>query len=182
MKVRNFKTRLSCLLAIMIVFSMNTIAFASENETPSKQFGDVLYVDDGITVFYGNPHENEEAAKAVESQSARSLQHNQVWIDANTSADRTISIPASSSSPITYYTIRQETTAPLESSHVYVFRPDGSTGFVWQMNNTTHEIKDRVVGTKVLPNKAYAWTSGSLKLRWKVETGNSGARMNLWVW
>lgn len=182
MKVRNFKKRISLLLAVIIAFSMVNIAFAAEDEISSKQFGDILYSDNGITVFYGNPHENEEAAKAVETQAVRSLQYDQIWIDANTSADETISIPASSSNSITYYTIRQETTSALQSSHVFVFRPDGSTGFIWEMSNNTQEIADRVVGTTTLPNNTYTWTSGSLKLRWKVETGNSGARMNLWAW
>lgn len=79
---------------------------------------------------------------------------------------------------MTYYTIGQVTTSPLERSYVYVYRPDGSVGFIWQMDSETQEICGRKIGTTVLPNSAYTWTSGSLKLTWDVETGASGARMN----
>lgn len=186
MRVRKFKVQISLLLSVIMIFSMNAVAFASEahmsTKTSSKQFGDILYSDDGVTVFYGNPNENKVTAKTIEEQVIRGLQYDQVWINAHRSEDVMISIEASSSDPITYYTIRQETTSPLQSSYVYVIRPDGSTGFVWEMDSTTQEIKDRVVGIRENSNKAYTWTSGWLDLRWKVETGDSGARMNLWVW
>lgn len=186
MKHTKFSVRLSSLLlAIIIIFASSSMVFASEvdsTKTSLKQFGEILYVDNGVTVFYGNPYENELSAKAIEAKVTRSLRHDQVWVDAYHSSNEFINIPASSSNPITYYTIRQETSSPLHSSNVYVFRPDGTTGFIWEMSNTTQEIADRRVGTKVEPNRAYAWTYGTLTLRWQVETGASGARMNLWVW
>lgn len=182
MKNRNFKFRFVALFsAAMMLFASSSVAFASEADA-QHEFGDVLYSDNGITVFYGNPYENEEAAEAAEAKATRSLKYTQQWVDANTSSDKRIIISASSSNPLTYYTIKQETTSPLRRSYVYVYRPDGSVGFIWQMNSGNQEIKDRVIGTRVLPNKAYAWTSGYLQLRWDVETGSSGARMNLWAW
>lgn len=105
-----------------------------------------------------------------------------LWVDSYSSADKTISISASSSYSLTYYTIGQVTTSPLQSSHVYVYRPDGTVGFIWEMDKETQEIGGRVIGTSVLPNKPYEWTYGTLDLRWKVETGASGARMNFWAW
>lgn len=50
------------------------------------------------------------------------------------------------------------------------------------MNSGTQEIGGRKIGTTVLPSSAYKWTSGTLKLRWDVETGASGARMNFLAW
>lgn len=186
MKHKKFGIRLSSLLlTVFIIFSSISVVFAveiDETEKALKHFGKILSVNNGVTVFYGNPYENEAEAKAIEAKAARSLQYDQVWVDAYHSSNEFINIPASSSNPITYYTIRQETTSPLHSSNVYVSRPDGTTGFIWEMSNTTQEIADRRVGTKIEPNRAYAWTYGTLKLRWQVETGASGARMNLWVW
>lgn len=108
MKNKTFKM-LSLVLAVVMIFSMSTVAFAAEAESTDNvaEFGDILYSDDGVTVFYGNPNENIELAEQVEAQ-ARSLQYDYAWVDANTYTTRYISIPASTANPLTYYTIKQE--------------------------------------------------------------------------
>ena len=192
MKHKNFIVRFSFILAVVMLFtSLSTVAFAAEANDESAKFGDILYVDEGVTVFYGNPYENEETAleaKAIEQEATRALQHNYAWVNANTIADKRISIPASTTNPITYFTVRQESSGSVPRSYVYVYRPD-STGSVCLILNwcgqSTVESPDNVVSTRVLVNEIrneYTWTSGQLSLRWDVETGNSGARMNLWVW
>lgn len=183
MKGKNFKLRLGALLVAIMLFmsSSSIVAFAAGDKT-EPEFGDVLYSENGITVFYGNPYENREAARAVEEQAARGPAYNTIWVDAYTASNKEISIQASSSYTLTYYTIGQVTTSPLERSYVYVYRPDGSVGFIWEMNSGTQEIGGRTIGTRVQPNTPYAWSSGELTLRWDVETGASGARINFWAW
>lgn len=192
MKHKNFIVRFSFLLAVVMLFSsLSTVAFAAEANDESAKFGDILYVDEGVTVFYGNPYESEETAQAaevVEQQATRALQHDYIWVDANTIDDKRISIPASTTNPITYFTVRQESSGSVPRSYVYVYRPDstGSTCLILDWcGQKTVESANNVVSTRVLVNEynnVYTWTSGQLSLRWDVETGNSGARMNLWVW
>lgn len=64
MKNKTFKM-LSLVLAVVMIFSMSTVAFAAEAESTDNvaEFGDILYSDDGVTVFYGNPNENIELAE-----------------------------------------------------------------------------------------------------------------------
>ena len=80
MKHKNFIVRFSFILAVVMLFtSLSTVAFAAEVNDESAKFGDILYVDEGVTVFYGNPHENEESAqsaKIIEQNATRALQHN----------------------------------------------------------------------------------------------------------
>lgn len=180
MKCKNLKTRFGAFLVAASLLATSVTVNAAPQEQP--QFGDILYSDDGVTVFYGNPYKNKEEAQKIEEAVARGPAYSQQWIDANTSADKRISIPASSSYPLTYYTIKQETTSFVKRSYVYVYRPDGSVGFIWEMDSGTQEIRDRVIGSRTLPNSPVTYTSGSLELRWDVETGDSGARMNLWAW
>lgn len=181
MKSAKVVKRISIFMVLVMMFSsLSVIAFASENNNLS--FGDVLYSENGITVFYGNPNENLEGAQLVEKQNTRGMQYDQSWVAANSSADRTISIPASSSNSITYYTVRQETDGNVSSSYVYVFRPDGTACLTWNMGSSYNEISNRVVGTSSSPNSTYTWTNGIFSLRWKVTTGSNPARINLWVW
>lgn len=184
MKTKNFKMRLSVLLAAVMIFAFNSVAFAAEPETVSKEkkFGDVLYSDDGVVVFYGNPNDNEVVAEEIEAKANRSLRHDQAWVDAYTSAYKTIKIAASSSNPITYYTVRQESAGGVEKSTISVLRPDGTTTFIWDMGSGYKEVADRVVGASNNTSAAIAWTYGYLTLNWNVETNGAGARMNLWVW
>lgn len=185
MKHKILKTRLSILLAVLFsIFSITPTVCAEE--TSKSEFGDILYADQGVTVLYGNPYENEEATKLAETRAARSLRHDYIWIDAYTATYKTVSIPATTDNPITYFTIKQESTSAVERSYVTVFRPDNSTCLMVNLEGqTTIEAADKVVSTKVLQyefNNKYAWTSGSLKLGWDVETSDSGARMNILVW
>ena len=182
MNVKSFKSRFVALcVATLLACSSSAVAYAAEDET-APEFGDILYSDNGVTVFYGNPYENKEEAKQVEAQVARGPAYNTQWVDAHSSSDKRIGIRASSSYPLTYYTIGQVTTSPLKRSYVYVYRPDGSVGFIWQMNSGTQEIGGRKIGSTDLPNGAVTWTSGELQLRRDVETGDSGARINFWAW
>ena len=180
---KNFKFRFGTLLvaAMLLLGSSSVVAFAAEDTTEPK-FGDILCSEGGITVFYGNPYENAEEARAVEEKATRGPAYNTIWVDPYTATIESISIPASPSYSLTYYTIGQVTTDPLQRSYVYVYRPDGTVGFIWEMDSGTQEIGGRKIGTKVLPSSAYAWTSGELTLTWDVETGASGARMNFWAW
>ncbi len=177
----NFKFRFSLILVAILLFAASSVAYAN-NDTVKPEFGDIICSDEGITVFYGNPYENPELAKEIEEQASNGPAYNTIWVDAYSSANKTIGIPASTSYSLTYYTIGQVTESPLERSYVYVYRPDGSVGFIWEMNSGTQEIGGRKIGTTVLPSSAYKWTSGTLKLRWDVETGASGARMNFLAW
>lgn len=188
MKIKNFK-KLSLVLAVIMLFSTSTLAFAAEPSENDLQFGDILYSGDGITVFYGNPNENYELAEQVEEQAARSLQHDYIWVDANTSATRYAYIDASPNNPITYFTVRQEASSAVERSRVLVTRPndDGTCYFSDWDGLKNKEVADLVISTSVLWNEPfgndrYTWTSGTLTLKWTVTTGNSGARMNLWAW
>lgn len=193
MKHKNFIVRFSFILAVVMLFtSLSTVAFAAEVNDESAKFGDILYVDEGVTVFYGNPHENEESAqsaKIIEQNATRALQHNYIWMDANTSnGNKRMSIPASISNPITYFTVRQEASGNVPRSYVYVYRPDtnGSTCLILNLSGkSTVESANNVVSTVTQANEynnVYTWTSGLLTVRWDVQTGNSGARLNLWVW
>lgn len=182
MKIKTLKAPFILLFAVMQIFSTVSISFAAEEENPTWQFGDVLYADENIAVFYGNPYEDENATRTVETHATYGLEYDQIWANSYTSKNQTISIPASSNNPLTYFTATQETDGDVQKSIIYVFRPDGSTCFIWDMGDSYFEARDRVIGAKVLPSKAYAWTSGSLTLRWNVETGSNGARMNLWAW
>lgn len=181
---------LSLVLAGAMLASVNTVAFAADIE-PNKnvmEFGDILYADNGITVFYGNPNEDEELAERIETQAARSLQYDNIWVDAHTTRSRTAYIYATSSNPLTYYTVRQEANSPVESSWVTIERPtnDGFCFMVSWDGRTTVESADNIISTSTLYNSAfnkkYAWTTGALTLNWSVTTGDSGARMNLWAW
>ena len=189
MKFKNIKVQISLLLAVIMLFSMSTVAFAAENTDNESHFGDILYSDNGITVFYGNPNENEELAEEVEAQSARSLQYDNIWVDANTTATRYAYIDATASNPLTYYTVRQEATSPVTRSRIIITRPNNDdTCFFEDWDGlSTYEKADQIISTSVLCKepgnmKKYAWTSGTLTLKWMVTTGNSGARMNLWAW
>lgn len=182
MKKKSFRLRFTALLTLLSLFALSSLCVSAAEDTTKPEFGDILYSENGITVFYGNPYENKEEAKKVEEQAVRGPAYNTIWVDAHTKKNESISISASSSYPLTYYTVGQVTTSPLLRSYVYVYRPDGSVGFIWKMSSETQEIGGRKIGSKVLPDDAVTWTSGRLKLRWDVETGDSGARMNFWAW
>ena len=190
MKNKTFLVRFSFILAVvMLVTSLSTVAFAAETNSDVSEFGDIIYVDEGVTVFYGNPYESEEseqAAKLAEQMATRALRHDYIWVDAYTDLTDTISIPASTSNPITYFTVRQESSISVPRSYVYVYRPDGSTCMILDLcGKSTIESADNVVSTTLLANEIrneYTWNSGQLSLRWDVETRGSGARINLWVW
>lgn len=183
------KSLIALLVAVIMTFASVSVAFAADTSNSSANFGDVLYADEGITVFYGNPTENEELAKEVEAQYSRSLQYSYIWVDANKSATRYCYITASSSNPITYFTIRQESNSSVPRSRILVTRPqnNGTCYYsVWD-GAATKEVSDLVISTNVLWNEPfgfnkYTWTSGTLTLRWDVQTGSSGARMCLWAW
>ena len=179
----------SILLTTMLLLSANTAVYAVEEDDSTLKFGDVLYSGNGITVFYGNPNGNEELVAKIEAQAARSLQYDNIWVNANTSTTRYASIDATSSNPITYFTIKQESNSTVPYSRVVVNRPNND-GVCYHGNwdNTTNkEVSDIVISTSVLWDEPfgmnkYAWTDGTLSLMWDVETGDSGARMNLWAW
>ena len=189
MKFKNFKAKLSLLLAVIMLFSLNTVAFAAETSDSSSEFGDILYADNGITVFYGNPEENKELAEEIEEKATRSLQYDNIWVDAHTSVVRYAYITASSSNPITYFTVRQEATSPVEYSQVVVTRPNNDGicyGATWS-GLKNNKVSDLVISTSVLWDEpfggnVYTHTSGTLTLKWNITTGDSGARMNLWAW
>lgn len=127
--------------------------------------------------------------KDFETQSSRSLQYDNIWVDANTSATRYAYIEATPSTPLTYFTIRQEATEEVDISRIFLTRPqnDGYCYIGAWDGRTTVEISDGVISTSILYNEwfgrdKYAWTSGTLTLEWIVTTGDSGARLNLWAW
>lgn len=117
------KAILSVFVAILMTFSTASVVFAAEVFDTSSQFGDILYSNEGITVFYGNPADNEELAKKIENQYTRSLMYDYIWVDAYTTATRYAYITASSSNPITYFTVRQESDSEVTRSRVRVTRP-----------------------------------------------------------
>lgn len=185
MKLKAF---FSLFIAILMIFSTMSVAFAAEAPDTTSEFGDVLYSGDGITVFYGNPADNEELAEEIETQYTRSLQYDNVWVDAYTSGTRYAYITASSSNPITYFNIKQESNSAVPYSRVTVTRPTGD-GTCYYSNwdgYSTYQTSDMVISTSTLWNQPffeeYEWTTGTLKLTWNVETGSSGARMCLWAW
>ena len=192
MKHKKIIVRFSFLLAVIMLFtSFSTVAFAAETNENTAKFGDILYVDEGVTVFWGNPYESKEAtleAKAIEEKATRAMQYSDILVDANTIADKRISIPATTSNSITYFTVRQESSASVPRSYIYVYRPDENGSVCLILNwggQKTIEAANKVVSTTTLAlegNSPYTWTSGKLSLRWDVETGSSGARINLWVW
>ena len=183
------KSLLSLFVAILMAFSTAAVSFAEEVPDTASQFGDVLYADEGIVVFYGNPDDNEELAEEIENQYARSaLQYDGVWVDAHTSTVRTISIDATSSNPLTYFNIKQEADSPVTRSRVTVQRPNND-GICYTSSwdgRSTYQTEDMVISTSTRWNqpffKTYPWKTGTLKLTWTVETGNSGARINMWAW
>lgn len=185
-----FFKMLSLVMAVAMLTSVNTVAFAMDAEPTDNvaEFGDILYSDNGITVFYGNPSENEELAEQIEAQATSSLQYDNIWVNAYTTTTRYAYINATTSNPLTYYTVRQEANSPVESSWVTVKRPtnDGYCFMVSWDGKTTVESADNIISTSTLWNSAfnkkYAWTTGTLTLTWAVTTGSSGARMNLWAW
>lgn len=187
MKNKTFKM-LSLVLAVVMIFSMSTVAFAAEAESTDNvaEFGDILYSDDGVTVFYGNPNENIELAEQVEAQ-ARSLQYDYAWVDANTYTTRYISIPASTANPLTYYTIKQEADSLVLVSDISVQRPMND-GYCLTLNwdETTYmAAEDCTISSSTMWgewNPAYAWTEGTLDITWTVQTGSSGARLCVWAW
>lgn len=149
------------LAAVMMVLSLTPTVFAAEldtnvsaqKETSTMQFRDALYADDDIAVFYGNPHENKLAAEIVENDAVQtaSLRHDYIWVDAHTSTYRSVSIPASSSNPITYCTIKQEADTSVPRSYVYMDRPDGTLGFTGNFSDKeTDEYHDIVVSSSTL--------------------------------
>lgn len=180
----------SLVLTATMLTSTSSVAFAADVDLThdANEFGDVLYSSNGITVFYGNPSENEELARQIESQATRSLQYDNVWVDAYTSTTGYAYINATSSNPLTYYTVRQEASSPVESSWVTIMRPtnDGYCFMASWDGLTTVESADNIISTSTLWNSAfnkkYSWTTGTLTLTWSVTTGSSGARMNLWAW
>lgn len=184
-----FSKMLGLVMAVAMITSFTSVAYAEETEKTNTvtQFGDVLYADNGITVFYGNPSENEELAEQIEAQAARSLQYDNIWVNAHTTTSRSAYITATTSNPLTYYTVRQEANSPVEYSWVTVKRPTND-GYCFMVNwegKTTVESADNIISTSTLWNafnKKYKWTTGTLTLDWSVTTGDSGARMNLWAW
>jgi len=183
-----FKAFVSLFIAILMIFSTMSVAFAAESPDTVTEFGDVLYSGEGITVFYGNPSENEELAEEIENQYARSLQYDYAWVDAYDSGTYYAYITASTSNPITYFNIKQESNSAVPYSRVTVTRPtnDGRCYYsVWD-GRSEYQTEDMVISTSTLWNQgflsAYKWTTGTLTLRWDVEAGSSGARMCLWAW
>lgn len=65
MKRKNLKFRFNALLAAIMLFGISSVVYAND-DTPRPEFGDIFYSEEGITVFYGNPYENEELAKEIE--------------------------------------------------------------------------------------------------------------------
>lgn len=189
MKNTTFKL-ISLVLAVVMLFSMSIVAFATETKSTDDvaEFGDILYSDDGITVFYGNPSENEELAEQIEAEASRSLQYNNIWVDANTSTTRTMSIQATTSNPLTYFTVKQEAESPVISSRVVVKRPtgDGECLVAYWNERADAESNDNVISTSTLwdqwPFDKYEWTTGYLTATWYVTTGDSGARLCMWAW
>lgn len=183
------KTFISLIISVIMIFSTASIAFAADSSHSNLEFGDVICSEDGITVFYGNPADNEELAKKIEEQHvARSLQYDNSWVDANTSTTRYLYITASSSNPITYFNIKQESTSAVPRSRVTVQRPnnDGICYTASWNGRSTYQTEDLIISSSTLWDQPffekYTWKSGTLKLTWTVETGNSGARMCLWAW
>ena len=176
-----------------MLFSINIVAFATASTDDVVQFGDVLYVNDEIAVFYGNPNESAETiakARNIELHAtARSLRHNYIWVDANTTTDKYIDIYASKDQPISYVNIKQESDSSVSRSRIKVRRPDNrSYCFIanWD-NQKTIQSDDTVISSTVLwsepyPGNVVKYTSGYLRITWDVETNDSGARLNVWVW
>lgn len=104
----NFKFRFSLILVAILLFAASSVAYAN-NDTVKPEFRDIICSDEGITVFYGNPYENPELAKEIEEQASNGPAYNTIWVDAYSSANKTIGIPASTSYSLTYYTIGQVT-------------------------------------------------------------------------
>lgn len=53
MKHKKIIVRFSFLLAVIMLFtSFSTVAFAAETNENTAKFGDILYVDEGVTVFW----------------------------------------------------------------------------------------------------------------------------------
>lgn len=189
MKTKKFRIQISLILAVVMLFSMSTVAFAAEVPENTAQFGDVLYEDAGMTIFYGNPAEHTSLAEEFETQAAaRALQHNYIWVDANSYKNASAKIYASSSNPITYFTVRQESNSAVSQSRVRVERPDGSICYIGSWDGlANYEQANLVISTEVLWNEpfgndVYTWTSGTLTVNWNVIAGSSGARLNLWAW
>lgn len=185
------KALFSLFVAILMVFSTASIAFAAEVPDTTSDFGSVLYSGDGITVFYGNPADNEELAGEIEAQYATTasvLQYDNAWVDAYTSKTAYAYITASTSKPITYFNIKQESNSAVPVSRITVQRPnnDGYCYVSTWDGRSTYQTDDMVISTSTLWNQGflnkYAWKSGTLKLTWNVETGSSGARICLWAW
>lgn len=183
------KALFSLCIAIMMIFSTMSVAFAAESSESTTKFGDVLYSDEGVTVFYGNPADNKELAEEIEAQyAARSLQYDNAWVDAYKSKTVYVEITATSSNPLTYFNIKQEPNSSVPVSRITVRRPtnDGNCYIGTWDGRSTYQTDDMVISTSTLWNQPffeeYAWTSGTLQLIWTVETGSSGARMCLWAW
>lgn len=184
------KTFLSLFISVIMILSTTSVAFAADTPDSKLEFGDVICSENGITVFYGNPADNEELAKEIEEQyAARSLQYDNSWVNANTSTTRYLYITASASNPITYFNIKQESTSAVPRSRVTVQRPnnDGICYTSSWNGRSTYQTSDLVISSSTLANEPfglnkYTWKSGTLKLTWTVETGSSGARMCLWAW
>lgn len=185
---------------LAMLFAMNTVSFAAD-DTSKAQFGDVLYADDEIAVFYGNPNENAETAEAaasieaqatdaIEAQAtARSLRHDYIWVDANTTADKHVDIYASADQPISYVNVKQEANNAVSRSRVDVRRPDNRSYCLvvnWDGQKTIQSadivVSSTVLWTEPYPGNVVKYTSGYLRISWDVETGGSGARLNVWVW
>ncbi len=180
-----------------MLFAMNTVSFAAD-DTSKAQFGEVLYADDEIAVFYGNPNEDAEAAASIEAQTtdsieaqaaARSLRHDYIWVDANTATDKSVDIYASANEPISYVNVKQEADKAVSRSRVDVRRPDNRSYCLvlnWDGQKTIQSsdivVSSTVLWTEPYPGNVVKYTSGYLRISWDVETGGSGARLNVWVW
>ncbi len=196
MKHKKFRVLMSSLLVLAMLFALNTMSYAAtaEENTSKPQFGDVLYADDEIAVFYGNPNENEstiEAATAIEAQAqtTRSLRHDYIWVNANTTTDKHVDIYASSDQPISYVNVKQESQYAVPRSRIDVRRPDNKSYCLvlnWDGQKTIQSndivVSSTVLWTESYPRNVVEWTSGYIRVGWDVETGSSGARLNVWVW